>query len=119
MILSATSGGDQFLTLLPSESFEERYQAILHTFSTDIAQQFSGVDLERGGDLNEDRASCPVFNPLVTVSLGVINVEPEHFARTTKSSQPRPRQSGRQGAFWLTACSCSPSGTVYGLFAAD
>jgi diguanylate cyclase (GGDEF)-like protein len=72
-------GGDDFLMLLQSENYEERYQAIIDTFSTDIAQQFSAADLERGGYLSEDRAGRPVFNPLVTVSLGVLKVEPGHF----------------------------------------
>lgn len=72
-------GGDDFLMLLQSENCEERYQAILETFAADIAQQFSGADLERGGYFSEDRANRPVFNPLVTVSLGVIKVEPGHF----------------------------------------
>jgi diguanylate cyclase (GGDEF)-like protein len=72
-------GGDDFLILLQSENCEERYQAILDTFSIDIAQQFSDADIERGGYLSEDRAGSPVFNPLVTVSLGVIKVEPGHF----------------------------------------
>ena len=72
-------GGDDFLMLLQSENFEERYQAILESFATDIAQQFSSVDIERGGYLSEDRTGRPVFNPLVTVSLGVIKVEPGHF----------------------------------------
>lgn len=72
-------GGDDFLMLLQSENYVERYQAILDTFSADIVHQFSGADLERGGYLSEDRAGHPVFNPLVTVSLGVIKVEPGHF----------------------------------------
>ena len=72
-------GGDDFFILLQSENCEERYQAMLDAFSADIAQQFSGADLERGGYLSEDRAGRPVFNPLVTVSLGVIKVEPGHF----------------------------------------
>lgn len=72
-------GGDDFLILLQSENFEERFQAILDTFSADIAGHFSGIDLERGGYFSEDRAGHRVLHPLLTISLGAIRVEPGHF----------------------------------------
>lgn len=72
-------GGDDFLMLLQSEDCEQRYQAMIDSFAADIALQFSSADLERGGYLSEDRRGSPVFNPLVTVSLGALKVEPGHF----------------------------------------
>ena len=72
-------GGDDFLMLLQSEDCEQRYQAMIDSFAADIALQFCSADLERGGYLSEDRRGSPVFNPLVTVSLGALKVEPGHF----------------------------------------
>lgn len=72
-------GGDDFLVLLQSEDAEERYRAILQAFAADIAGQFSGADLERGGYLSEDRSGRLVLHPLVTISLGAVKVEPGQF----------------------------------------
>lgn len=72
-------GGDDFLMLLQSEDWEQRYHAIIDAFAADIALQFCRADLERGGYPSEDRRGTPVFNPLVTISLGALYVEPGHF----------------------------------------
>ncbi|PWF47829.1 GGDEF domain-containing protein [Massilia glaciei] len=72
-------GGDDFLLLLQSEDCEERYRAIIAAFAADIALQFSGSDRERGGYLSENRLGQTVLNPLVTISLGALRVEPGQF----------------------------------------
>jgi EAL domain-containing protein (putative c-di-GMP-specific phosphodiesterase class I)/GGDEF domain-containing protein len=72
-------GGDDFLILLQSEDCEQRYRAIMDMFSVDILQFFSADDIARGGYLSEDRRGVSVLNPIITVSLGALKVEPGHF----------------------------------------
>lgn len=72
-------GGDDFLILLQSEDCEQRYQAIIDKFARDIRQFFSQGDIERGGYLSEDRRGDAVLNPVITVSMGALKVEPGHF----------------------------------------
>lgn len=72
-------GGDDFLLLLQSEDCEQRYQAIIDAFAAQVALQFCSADLERGGYFSEDRKGSPVFNPLLTISLGALKVEPGNF----------------------------------------
>jgi diguanylate cyclase (GGDEF)-like protein len=72
-------GGDDFLILLQSDDDERRYRAIIDSFAADVMQQFSVDDLERGGYLTEDRRGQPMLNPLLTISLGAVRVEPGHF----------------------------------------
>lgn len=72
-------GGDDFLILLQSEDCEQRYQAIIDKFAREIQQFFSQGDIERGGYLSEDRRGDAVLNPVITVSMGALKVEPGHF----------------------------------------
>jgi len=72
-------GGDDFLILLQSDDSETRYEAIVEAFADAINQFFSQADVERGGYLSEDRRGLAVLNPIVTVSLGALKVEPGHF----------------------------------------
>ena len=72
-------GGDDFLILLQSDDCEQRYHAIIESFAAGVALQFCSADLERGGYLSEDRRGSPVFNPLLTISLGALRVEPGDF----------------------------------------
>ncbi|MFZ6846208.1 GGDEF domain-containing protein [Undibacterium sp. RuTC16W] len=72
-------GGDDFLVLLQSENYEERFQAMIDGFTNEIRHQFSKKDIELGGYISEDRRGQSVFNPLLTISLGVVKVEPGHF----------------------------------------
>lgn len=72
-------GGDDFLILLQSDDDEHRYRAIIDSFAADVIQQFSAADIERGGYPSEDRRGEPMLNPLLTISLGAIRVEPGHY----------------------------------------
>ncbi len=72
-------GGDDFLILLQSEDCELRYQSIIDVFAREILQFFSQADIERGGYFSEDRRGLAVLNPVITVSLGALKVEPGHF----------------------------------------
>ena len=72
-------GGDDFLILMQSEDAEYRFQAIADTFAAEVGQFFSQADISRGGYFSEDRRGQSVLNPLVTISLGALKVEPGNF----------------------------------------
>ncbi|WP_229459273.1 GGDEF domain-containing protein [Massilia cavernae] len=72
-------GGDDFLILLQSEDVEQRFKAIIDTFALEVSQFFSRTDIARGGYFSEDRRGIAVLNPLITVSLGALKVEPGQF----------------------------------------
>ena len=73
-------GGDDFIVLFQSEDWQTRCEAILWDFKESIRAFYSAEHLERGGYVSEDRRGRKIFHRLVAVSLGVIRVEPGHYA---------------------------------------
>ncbi len=73
-------GGDDFLILLQSDQCEHTYRAIIDLFAARIVHLFSADDIERGGYFSEDRRGVAVLNPIITISLGAVRVEPGHYA---------------------------------------
>ncbi|WP_371867364.1 GGDEF domain-containing protein [Pseudoduganella guangdongensis] len=72
-------GGDDFVILFQSEDWEQRCQAILDDFATAIVDFYSYEDRERGGYISEDRQGKKVFYSLMSLSAGVLRVEPHQF----------------------------------------
>ncbi|MBB5200313.1 EAL domain-containing protein (putative c-di-GMP-specific phosphodiesterase class I)/GGDEF domain-containing protein [Glaciimonas immobilis] len=72
-------GGDDFILLFQSEDWEQRCQAILATFGAAIPVHYDADDGERGGFYSEDRRGNKVFYALVSVSLGVVKVQPGQY----------------------------------------
>lgn len=72
-------GGDDFIILFQSDDWEARCNAILETFADCIPEHFNESDQASGGYTSEDRRGNHVFHPLVTLSLGVVKVEPSQF----------------------------------------
>ena len=72
-------GGDDFVILFQSEDWEQRCQAVLDDFATAIADFYSNEDRERGGYISEDRQGKKVFYSLMSLSVGVIRVEPHQY----------------------------------------
>lgn len=72
-------GGDDFMILFQSEDWERRCRAMLAQFEGAVARFYSSGDRERGGYLAEDRQGKKVFHSLVSLSLGVIRVEPHQY----------------------------------------
>lgn len=68
-------GGDDFIILFRSADWERRCQAILEGFAHTAQDLFSGEDRARGGYHTEDRQGNKVFCPLVSLSLGVVEIE--------------------------------------------
>src|SRR5450830_754768 len=72
-------GGDDFMLLFQSEDWESRCAAILAEFAASITAFYSNDDCERGGYFSEDRQGRKVFYSLMSLSLGVIKVEPRQY----------------------------------------
>lgn len=72
-------GGDDFIVLLQSHDWQARCDAILQQFTSMIHSFYSIEDRERGGYLSEDRQGVKVFCPLISLSIGIVKVEPGKF----------------------------------------
>ena len=66
--------------LFRSEDWERRCQDILKVFGERILEFFSIEDRERGGYVTEDRQGKRTFQPLTSLSLGVVKILPEEFS---------------------------------------
>lgn len=73
-------GGDDFIVLFQSEDWEARCRAVMDEFTRSIPQFFIDEHRERGGYVSEDRRGKKVFHSLISLSLGVVRVEPGQFA---------------------------------------
>ncbi|MDO8787751.1 MAG: GGDEF domain-containing protein [Sulfuritalea sp.] len=73
-------GGDDFLVLFSSPDWELRCQRILNWFGAAIGPLFSAEDLASGGYMTDDRHGAHVFTPLVSLSIGGVHVDPQHFS---------------------------------------
>ena len=72
-------GGDDFMVLFQSEDWETRCEGILADFEQDVQEFYSTEDRERGGYLSEDRQGKKVFYSLMSLSIGVIRVDPRQY----------------------------------------
>jgi diguanylate cyclase (GGDEF)-like protein len=72
-------GGDDFMVLFQSEDWEMRCAGILADFEQNVQEFYSIEDRERGGYLSEDRQGKKVFYSLMSLSIGVIRVDPRQY----------------------------------------
>ena len=72
-------GGDDFILLLQSADWQARCNGILQQFASMIQNYYSIEDRERGGYLSEDRQGVKIFCPLISLSIGIVKVEPGKF----------------------------------------
>jgi diguanylate cyclase (GGDEF)-like protein len=72
-------GGDDFIILFQSDDWEVRCNAILDAFADLIPEHHSEADRASGGYISEDRRGNQIFHPLLTLSLGVVKVEPGQY----------------------------------------
>jgi diguanylate cyclase (GGDEF)-like protein len=72
-------GGDDFIVLFRSEDWEARCKAILDAFADGIGTHLTDIDRARNGYLSEDRRGNQVFHPLVSISLGIVRVDPDQY----------------------------------------
>jgi len=73
-------GGDDFILICRSADWHQRCQTVLNHFAIEIACFFSNDDLERGGYVTENRKGMPEFHPLISLSLGAVEVKAGMFA---------------------------------------
>lgn len=73
-------GGDDFIILFQQSDWQARCQAILEEFGAAISEHYSAEDRARGGYLGEDRRGQLVFHPMISLSLGVVKVEPGQYS---------------------------------------
>ena len=73
-------GGDDFIVLFQSPDWESRCSRALRLFDEHIPGLVLAEDLARGGFVGEDRKGQSVFNPLPSLSIGALRVEPAMFA---------------------------------------
>ncbi|WP_233575663.1 GGDEF domain-containing protein [Noviherbaspirillum saxi] len=72
-------GGDDFIILFQSEDWEARCRSVMNDFGAAIPGYYNADDRERGTYVSEDRRGRRVFHPLISISLGVVRVEPGNF----------------------------------------
>lgn len=72
-------GGDDFIVLFQSEDWEAHCNAVLKEFAAAIPDHYLAEDRRRGGFETEDRRGRKIFHPLISLSLGVVNIEPGSF----------------------------------------
>lgn len=72
-------GGDDFVAVLQSEDWERRCERVLAHFRESAMTLFSDEERRRGEFLAEDRLGQRRAFPLLTLSIGVVPVEPGAF----------------------------------------
>lgn len=73
-------GGDDFILIFQSEDWEARCIKILDTLEQAMPNFYDAADRANHGIISEDRQGRKVFYPLVSMSIGVVKVEPAMYA---------------------------------------
>ncbi len=72
-------GGDDFVLLLESADWEERIRTALAHFDKQVLGHFRPEHIAAGGLFTTNRQGVEVFHPLVSLSAGLLRVEPGNF----------------------------------------
>ncbi|WP_126456493.1 GGDEF domain-containing protein [Sulfuriflexus mobilis] len=72
-------GGDDFIVIFLSDNWAERCNNILRSFEKEIVKFYNHTDNERGGILAISRDGDEKFYPIMSLSIGVIMVNPEQY----------------------------------------
>lgn len=67
-------GGDDFIVVFKSKDWRERCQRVLDQFYKATAHLYKPIHLAEGGYLAEDRQGLSVFHRLISISLGVVEI---------------------------------------------
>ena len=73
-------GGDDFLVLFASPDWELRCRRILDWFAAAVDDLFFPEDLANGGYITDNRRGERVFTPLLSLSIGAIPIDPQHYS---------------------------------------
>ncbi|PKH02084.1 hypothetical protein CXF72_13690 [Psychromonas sp. MB-3u-54] len=69
-------GGDDFIVILSSDHWQTQCEKILAKFSEWVRHRYRPEDQERGGIASEDRTGAKQFYPLLSLSIGCVNLSP-------------------------------------------
>ncbi|MBZ4194857.1 MAG: GNAT family N-acetyltransferase [Candidatus Contendobacter sp.] len=69
-------GGDDFIIIFQSNDWQVRCDAVLQEFGQRVPDYYHSADRERGGIQSKDRQGQPVFFPLLSLSIGVVQPDP-------------------------------------------
>lgn len=72
-------GGDDFMILFQSESWEQRCRRALELFDSHIVLLLNAEHIVMNGFMAEDRRGNNIFHALPALSLGCVQVQPNHF----------------------------------------
>jgi len=72
-------GGDDFILVFRSQDWQKRCEAALAHFDRDVRNFFSQEVLTEGGYYSENRKAEREFNPILSLSIGAIEVHPNAF----------------------------------------
>ncbi len=72
-------GGDDFLILFQSLDWELRCNTALERFESEVKQFFKPEHVERNGYTSINRTGQNTIHPLVTLSIGAVQIEPGKF----------------------------------------
>ena len=72
-------GGDDFVVLFQSPDWEARCRAVLARFDDERLAYFDARHVAEGGYRSEDRRGRMDFHALVSLSIGAVRIDPEHF----------------------------------------
>lgn len=72
-------GGDDFVVLFQSLDWEIRCHGMLARFDRECLSLFKPEHVGTGGYYSEDRRGAMAFHALVSLSIGAVLVDPEHF----------------------------------------
>lgn len=99
-------GGDDFITVLQTETWVEALQAVLVEFDRRILALIEAEHAREGGYWGEDRRGQPVFHSLPALSIGCVEVEPGDFrshhevsaAMSAAKKQAKKRREGERAS---------------------
>ena len=72
-------GGDDFVVLFQSQDWRARCECILQRFDHERLSLFNAEHIEAGGYRSEDRRGNMDFHPLVSLSIGAVEIDPALF----------------------------------------
>ena len=98
-------GGDDFIIIFRSSDWESRCRRILEKLPLAFRHVYRSEHLEQGGYVTENRQLVREFHPLISLSLGVLHVHPEHLysggliAEMASAAKSRAKQLSSNSLF--------------------
>lgn len=112
-------GGDDFVLLMQSGDWLARIERAVHTFNTEAALLYETTARQAGGIWAEDRHGVRRFHPLTTLSVGVVRVDPAHYAsaEAVANAAALAKHHAKQGHVGIQVLSDVGEGPAHSLVA--